>query len=139
MRTIIVPVNKRDIKMPDSEIRHLFGMEVPTHIHLVFTDELLTKMKHIQTLIKDNNLTKIQTLSSYRKAPDASHALFYKNDELMKIAKYLDGDIKYDTVELDHFTLTCESVQSKNFYASFWYYNERCNEVEIKTKHFNID
>lgn len=139
MRTIIVPVDKRRIRMPDSEIRHLFGMEVPTHIHLIFTDELLTKMKHIQNLIKENMLSSIETLSSYRKAPDASHALFYKDGELMKIIKYLDGSIKYNTVDLNNFTLRCESVQKKNFSASFWYYNETCHELEIKTKNFSID
>jgi hypothetical protein len=139
MRTIIAPVDTRKIKMPENEIRHLFGMEVPTHIHIVFTDELLAKMKHIQHLIKENNLTSIETLSSYRKAPDSSYALFYKDGELMKITKYMDGYVKYDTVELNNFTLTCQSVHTRNFSASFLYNNETCHALEVQTKYFDID
>lgn len=139
MRTIIAPVDIKKIKMPEEKIRHLFGMDVPTHIHIVFTDELLAKMKHIQNLIKENNLTAIETLSSYRHAPDSSYGIFYKDGALMKIPKYLDGYVKCDTVELDSFKLTCQSVHARNFSASFWYNNETCHELEIRTKYFNID
>src|SRR5579875_2624522 len=138
-RTIIATVNMRDVEMPEDEVRHLFGMDIPTHIHLVLTDELLAKMKHIQNLIKENNLTSIETLSSYRKAPDSSYALFYRNDELMKIPKYLDGYNKYDTVDLNSFTLTCKSIHSRNFSASFLYTSSSCHELEIKTQYFDID
>jgi hypothetical protein len=138
-QTIIATVNIQDINMPEDQVRHLFGMDIPTHVHFFFTDDLFKKMKHIQQLIKENNLTSIETLSSYRKAPDESYAQFYRNDELMKIPKYLDGYKKYDTVDLSNFKLKCESVHARNFSASFLYTNESCNELVVKTQYFSID
>lgn len=137
-KTIIATVNIKDIKMPEDQVRHLFGLDIPTHIHLFLTDALFEKMKNIQKMIKENNLTTIKTLSSYRKTPDSSYALFYRNNELMDIPKYLDGDIKYSVVDLNNFTLTCDSVHARNFSASFLYTSALCNELEVKTQYFNI-
>jgi len=130
--------DRRDMGRTEEEVKQAFGLGIPTHIHLYFTDALIEKMKKIQSLIRENNLTTIKTLSSYRKSPDSSYAIFYRNDEEMHIPKYVDGGRKYDIVELNNFSLTCDSFYGVKFSASFLYTSPSCDEFVVNTEYFDL-
>lgn len=136
---ISVEVKKRSIACKEEECFNQFRMAFPDQVVLVLSEALILRLKLIAEFMKANKINSMQTLNSYRKNPDPSYAKFYKDGKEMEISTYIDCDKQYHTVELDCFNITCDSVHSYEFTASFLYVNETCAELVIKTLPFSLE
>lgn len=141
-KTIVVQVDNPwylDEKEENQKSIMQFGMELPTEIHLVLSESLSTKLKKMQEILKEESLTSIKTLSSYRKAPDPSYAVLYRNGKALDVHYYEDFDTTFPTVDLNCFSLECTLINGVQFVARFLYVNAACADIEIITKPFKIN
>lgn len=138
-KTILAKVDNLFEEYSNEDCLKTFGMEIPTEIHLVFSDTLLKKMKRIQSIAREENVTSIKTLSSYRSQPDPSYAEIYRNGKKLEVHYYDDFDRNFPTIDVDCFYLECKSINGYDFVASFLYVNAACADMVIETFPFSID
>lgn len=139
-KTILAKVNNIFEEYTNDDCLKTFGMEIPTEIHLVFSQSLIAKMKRMQTLVRSEYLTSVKTLSSYRSEPDTSYAELYRNGKKLEIHYYEDFDKEFPAIDdLNCFDLECRRINGCDFTASFIYVNAACAELVIETLPFSID
>ena len=139
-KTILAKVDNLFEEYSNEECLKTFGMEKPTEIHLVFSEALLAKMKRMQSIAREEKLTSVKTLSSYRAHPDTSYAELYRNGQKLEVHYYEDYDREFPAIDdLNCFSLECKSVNGYDFTASFLYVNAACADMVITTFPFSID
>lgn len=139
-KTILAKVDNQFEQYSNEDCLKTFGMELPTEIHIVFSDSLIAKMKRIQQLAREERLTSVKTLSSYRAHPDSSYAELYRDGKKLEMHYYEDFDREFPVVDdLNCFGIECKSINGYDFTASFIYVNAACADMVVETVPFSID
>lgn len=133
-------LQKRKILSTNEKCIENFGMEIPDEIELSLSEQVISKMKRMITIVRQEHLTTLETVSSDCHCPDSSYAIMYKEGKKLNVTtfKYKKSDLEFYTVDLNSLVIRAGADIDK-FEVIFTYLNSAGEFLKIRTPAFTID
>lgn len=117
-----------------------YGMPLPTSIKVTLTNSLVEKMKKLEKVLIEEQVTEMQIISSRYIDKEHSHIDLFYNNEKMEVTKYESAGKYIPNFDQDcfHIVLSTLHDKSKPFSLSLMYVSDT-NHKDIYTDNFSLD